>query len=433
MFSLSGTIWFIIILFGGAILLAICKGIIDGIGAPTFFLLISVIVAIVGAVLMANGNKYGIYVLLLGVILTIVLIAVFVHAVRKVNEQKSMDDIAKKEEERKRNLRAFYEQCQEAGVDSLSTESQKQRAVLFAREHGLDERNVEAILREQRLAIAQEARDAKAKEMKDALGEKDKARKEKYDRDAAEQKKMKTPYPHFGQEKRAAVWQEKIDACEEIIKSLTQEIDSLQQKRERIVGNAKFESKMDWAVAGGIGSAIGGAGAGVMAALEAQAENARVDQRNEAKAVQLLEYAKNSIILQQKAEAKKYEQEKMVREYKNEILVIRRKLVEAVDGDKLLDVLRISEATATPTQFSITVALKKKAMIFGDVPAVFDGTFWAHIYQEKEYVGSVRVVLPYEGVDTKKTVLTFDTSLGIDVKKPCYIEYEAEKIWFIEK
>jgi hypothetical protein len=170
-----------------------------------------------------------------------------------------------------------------------------------------------------------------------------------------------------------------------------------------------------------------------MAALEAQAENARVDQRNEAKAVQLLEYAKNSIILQQKAEAKKYEQEKMVREYKNEILVIRRKLVEAVDGDKLLDVLRISEATATPTQFSITVALKKKAMVFGDVPAVFDGTFWAHIYQEKEYVGSVRVELPYEGIGTKKTELVFDTSLGIDVKKPCYIEYEAEKIWFIEK
>lgn len=433
MFSLMGTIWFLIILFGGAILFAICKGLIDGIGFEKFSIAVGIITAIVGICFLLSGNT-----LVGGIIISVVLLITIICCVigskakKEAEEKHRIDEINRKEEEKKRNLRKFYEQCKKAGIDKLETESQKQRAILYAKEFGLDESDVATLIKGEIESIKAEKDAVKAKIAKEKSDKIEKQKSDKYKRDAAEQQKMKTAYPYFGQEKRIAVWQEKLDEVNNVISALEQEIEKWKNGREMAV-NSKFESKVDWAVAGGIGSAIGGAGAGVMAALDAQAENERVDQRNQEKAVRILEFAKNTIILQQEAEKKKQEQLKIRWEYEDKIKEIKMKLVDEIKIENPMDLLEIHDVKVTKTKFKMDVSLKEEAVIFGDVKAVIDGAFWAHIYQDKEYIGSVRVILPYDGFDTKISKISVDTSLGINPKKECYIEYEAEKFWFIEQ
>lgn len=433
MFSLMGTIYFLLILFGGAIVFAICKGLIDGMGFINFSIVVGVITAIVGICFLLSGNT-----LVGGIIISVVLLITIIFCIigskakKEAEETQRVNEIKRKEEEKKRNIRKFYEQCKKARIDKLETESQKQRAILYAKELGLDETDVATLIKDEIESIKAEKDAEKAKVAKEKSDKLEKQKSDKYKRDAAEQQKMKTPYPYFGQEKRIAVWQEKLEKVNEVIAALEQEIEKWKNGREMAV-NSKFESKVDWAVAGGIGSAIGGAGAGVMAALDAQAENERVDQRNQEKAVRILEFAKNTIILQQEAEKKKQEQLKIRWEYEDKIKEIKLKLVDEIRIDNPIDLLKMKNAEVTENSFNVEIALKKKAVIFGDVNAVIDGVFWAHIYQDKEYIGSVRVILPYDGVDTKASKISIDTSLGINPKKECYIEYEAEKLWFIEK
>ena len=56
---------------------------------------------------------------------------------------------------------------------------------------------------------------AKYENLEEKFDKIEKQKSDKYKRDTAEQQKMKTPYPYFGQEKRLAVWQEKLDEVKE--------------------------------------------------------------------------------------------------------------------------------------------------------------------------------------------------------------------------
>ena len=397
------------------------------------YLVILIVTLMVGIVLLIGGKTLaGVIVILAEAVVVGGFILIYKTIKKNEEKERRLNEIKRKEEEKSIAPRKFYEQCKAAGIETLATESQRQRAMLFAKNLHLDERDIENLLKKGEADFIEEenAKNAKIEQQKAAKLKKQQS--EKYKKDALEQSKMATPYPYFGQAKRASIWQEKVNECNKIIYSLDRDIQNTQSFRDQVV-NTEFESKVDWAVAGGIGSAIGGSGAGVMAALDAQAENQRIAQRNEQKAINALESAKNSIILEQHYNRKRNEQIKIRNEYQKKIDEINLKLVDEIHEKDPFEVLKLSKATITQTKAEIELSSQKEAVIFGDVEAVIDGTFWAHIYQEKNYIGSVRIILPIEGVDCNTVKISIDTSLGLDEKKPYYVEYETEKLWFIEK
>ena len=409
-----------------AIVLSIFLGFIKAVGLKNVILFMGTLTIIFGIVFLISGDYLVGGIAISAAVLVITIYFTILSRVKKKNEkQRQINEAKKIEQIKSQKPRKFYEQCKKAGVENLETESQRQRAKLIAKQLGLDENDIESLLKQQEQAIQEEVAKKQATKLK-------KEQSAKYDKDASEQLKMATPYPYFGQAKRASIWQEKVNECNKIIYSLDRDIQNTQSFRDQVV-NTEFESKVDWAVAGGIGSAIGGSGAGVMAALDAQAENQRIAQRNEQKAINALESAKNSIILEQHYNRKRNEQIKIRNEYQKKIDEINLKLVDEIHEKDPFEVLKLSKATITQTKAEIELSSQKEAVIFGDVEAVIDGTFWAHIYQEKNYIGSVRIILPIEGVDCNTVKISIDTSLGLDEKKPYYVEYETEKLWFIEK
>ena len=62
-------IYFLLIMFGGAILFAICKGLIDGMGFGNFCITLGVITGIVGVCFLLSGNT-----LVGGIIISVVLL-----------------------------------------------------------------------------------------------------------------------------------------------------------------------------------------------------------------------------------------------------------------------------------------------------------------------------------------------------------------------
>lgn len=325
----------------------------------------------------------------------------------------------------------FYNECKKLGIDTLASESQRRRAILVAQKHNIDECNIASVIAQQRDIIDRQIQREREQEQKELRKEKEQRRKEKYQSDAQEQQKMKIAYPFYGQEKRISHWKEKIDECRKIIAHLDMEIQQLEVAKNKTINSKFIEPKIDWAIAGGIGSAIGGAGAGVMAALEAQAQNVKIEQENEERTKRVMAAVTVRIQLQQIKERQKNEQIQILNDCQKKIEEIELKLIDEIDDP--LELLNIRRVIVTPTNFSAQLSLKEKAVIFGDVEAVLDGAIWAHIYQEKKYVGSVRVVFPYEGVGTSSATVCVDTSLGVDETKKCYVEYEAETLWLIEK
>ena len=417
------------ILFGVIIFFGFCVMIIEAIGFEKFSILLGVIASIIGIAFILSGNTF-VGILIIGSILLIRYIR-YVKASNKKEEaaeKHRVDEIKRKAEQERRNFKMFYEQCEKAGIVTLSTESQKQRAILYAKQYGIKEQNIEMVIKQQMQLIEW---GQKSELEKAAKAEADK-KSEKYKMDAAEQQKMKTPYPYFGQEKRIAVWQEKLNKCNEFIAALDHDIDLLKNKRNTILSSKFLESKVDVATISGFGSAIGGTGAGVIAALDAMAENEKIEKENEKAVKRVTNYATLSITEQQRLEALRTEQLSIRWKCQSEIKAIELKLVDEIKVKNPLALLKIKNAEVTENSFKIELSLKKEAIIFGDIKAVIDGAFWAHIYQEKDYIGSVRVILPYEGVSNKTAKVSVDTSLGIDPSKDCYIEYEPETLWFIE-
>jgi len=423
-------LYFFLIMFVGAIIVVVFKAL--G-GLKNFMTFVGFIAAIC----------LMFYLMIKSVILGFAFIAVFVllliigyKMANKDAERIKREKLIEEENERKRRNRAqFYDEYIKGGFNKKISESKQQRLLLLAQKYDIAENEIDDVIKAQRNLLDSEKKEAETKAAKEEADKIERAKQEKLARDTAEQQKMKTPYPYFGQEKKIAVWQEKLVEVNKRIAAFEEAIKDSEHNRTVALKSDyfKMESKVDPYVAGGIGSAIGGAGAGMMAAFDAMAQNAKTEIENENKAKLYLEYAKDSIILQKQFEEAKRLELKNRREYEKEIKEIKLKLVDEIKIENPMQLFKIHKSNVAENNFEIELSLKKKAIIFGDVKAVIDGAFWAHIYQEKDYVGSVRVILPYDGISNKKSTVCVETSLGINSEKDCYIEYEAETLWFIEE
>ena len=327
----------------------------------------------------------------------------------------------------------FISECKELGIIHLSTESQRQKAILVAKKYGIAENDVIKIIHEyfedeKQKQIAAE-KDAKRKAEEEAI----RIKEDKYRQDALVQQQMIKPYPYIGREKRINHLREELKRYSGTASYLRGEISKTDKMADIVFSSANIEKKTDWATMGGIASGIAGPAAGVVVASQIIAENEKIEARNK----QNLEYAFN---LSETVRSTSRSNRNALKSIEEQIESIHKKIEEAqlylVDErntDEVFEMLSINVNSVTEKLLQVSIKSKNKIKIFDDVDAVVDGTLWAHIYQEKEYVGSVRIILPFKGVTAAWSKIDTSTSLGIQSNLETVVEFEPEKLWLIEK
>lgn len=212
-----------------------------------------------------------------------------------------------------------------------------------------------------------------------------------------------------GREKRLQMLQDKL-----------QELESERDRPLMLPGEMLkagcFETKeVNWAIAGGIASAMGGLGAGIMVAIETEAENERMRQKNS-------EDFKNVLSACQTVYMQNFSK------YGSQIRALEEKIKEATearinesfDTDKCFELLNCTSKSAIDaTKKILSVWTTVEYQGDGNV----DGCLLATIFANKKAVGKTLLVLPLEGVSRYakvegKIVLPykFDEKTTYDIK-----------------
>ena len=318
----------------------------------------------------------------------------------------------------------FYKECKELNIDKLKNKSQYEKAKIIAKKYSISEDQIEKIISKEREAILKAETERAAR----------KAFKQQFEKDSKEQQKMLTKYPYFGAKKRAAKYDKKIEALNKKIKEIDEKISSFLYVKNDLANPSKItRSKQDWAISGGIASALAGPVAGIAVASQMIENNKKIEQQNREN-IRLA--AKCSVTSEIKISELKKERKKVlddIKDIEEEIKRINIQLVQGLNKETAIDLFEISNVELTKSNLTLFISLKQAQKIFDDVDAVIDGAFWAHIYQEKNYIGSVRVILPADGIDTKLVKISVSTSIGIDPDVDFQIEYETERLWLIER
>lgn len=319
----------------------------------------------------------------------------------------------------------FYEECKKYSITKLDTEAKKQKAILIGKKYNISENEIFEII--QKYNQIEEKQKAESKRQKE-----ESAKKELYDRHAKEQQKVAVPYNLFGAEKWIQPFLDEIDIKTKELDELYAKARSLGANLERY-NNPRLHKKQDWAITGGIASGIAGPAAGIAAAIDAQNKNASIERTNreiiEASSM-LSFYTQNQL---NGIKSTIHYTIKEIEALNEKIDKIELKLVEEKGFDEILQLLNITDVKITDRKVSIEATPDtEKLFIYGDTVAVIDGTFLLHIYQDYDYIGSVRIILPHKGISKKKRFVT-ETHLGIDLDKDCSYEIEVEKLWLIEK
>jgi len=168
----------------------------------------------------------------------------------------------------------------------------------------------------------------------------------------------------------------------------------------------------DWAVHGGIASAIAGPAAGVAVAADIQRKNAEIRESNAQLRQAANQFAQPLLLdnIKQKADAKR-----TVESLERELEETKNKLVEELPQDQLLSRLspqivetKTSETGAITATVSYTPAT---LMIYDTVKASIDGSFKVIIMDGERLAGEAYFTLPYGGSRYAKKLTSICTSL----------------------
>lgn len=319
-------------------------------------------------------------------------------------------------------LDKFFVECTLLGYDDFSVESNVARAKLLADKHGLQYPDGIERLYEQGLQEHKSISDAMAKIEFDELKEQEKILCDELNRYA----------DLYGKAKPIAILRDEKKRYEEVSKKYDNMSDV-------VTKNYSYNLKQregDWAIMGGIADALAGPGAGVATAMDIQSRNAQIRASNQ----QAFEYS--VLLLDQVQQQRFNELNKMVspEEVENEISKINEKLLADTAADEVLKLLEITDEIVTVSDtgaFIVTanVKLKKNAYIYGDVPAVADGTLVAHVFEDYTEIGKVNMVIPYKGVNSSEHSVKIQGMglTGAHGYKKQTVKFTAEKLWLIEK
>ena len=327
----------------------------------------------------------------------------------------------------------FICECKNLGIIDLSSEAQFQKAVLVGKKYGIAENDIKKTVEEYFIEEKRKEDVANEKADREAKEKAKKIKEEKYEREVKEQKRM-VDSPYFvGREKRIYGLKKILSEINESLSEIKSEISDLNELANAVRNSANIEKTNDWATYGGLAAGLAGPGAGVVIAAQTIAENEEIEARNAQNtryAHDLSEEIRKTAQYRTNGLNECMHDKKVVEE---EIEKASLALVDEGESSKIFEMLDIEIISVQEKRVNINIKSKESIKIFEEVDAVVDGTFWVHVYQQKEYVGSTRVELPLEGVDDTFSEIEQFTALGIDPNIKIDVELEPEKLWLIEK
>ena len=218
-------------------------------------------------------------------------------------------------------------------------------------------------------------------------------------------------------------------------KMLTDKMHELLEKAKLLDEGARMlmkstqQREKDWALWGGVADGIAGVGAGVMTALEIQTQNAQIRAENEARRAAALPayYNITNNASQNRSNASKIQKE---------LLLLREKLVSDMPAEDVFHKLRFENTSIEISEtgaftVSATVSPKEKLFIYGDVPAVADGTIIAHVFENGKEIGKAYMVLPVDGVSKQTGIIGMSLSEA-NIGQKHTIEFSADNLWLME-
>ena len=324
----------------------------------------------------------------------------------------------------------FYKALQQSKIKSLNTEFAFQKAVVVATDM-MNKANVPQKYHSVYLS------EEKLKELFES-GRKESARLSKEAQEAAlieEERKRTTPVEGkptkdveekieftrrictlTGLEKRKKMLELALASCKEEMRTISQRVYDLKNPdHSGVVAmtahliNASQEKPQSWGLAGGIASGIAGPAAGVMAASEVMAENARIERKNAAVREQYTNMAARILSTDHTREIEEYEKQYeqlscKVKSLEAALTELPLKVVFKDDKSVLKRHVNISDVSVQPTPSGVlSVSMWLKSNYVADVPdgvsVILDGSVRVDIFCDEVHVGVAHALLPIYGLE----------------------------------
>lgn len=311
----------------------------------------------------------------------------------------------------------FYAECVLAGIEDFTIQKNIEKAKLFATKYGfkLDKTTIEQLFEESKEAY--EGSVGRIRQLKENA---DKAKEQKEYKELYE--KLNAFSNLVGREKRTAMLESEISRLEKEKKAADSYKDML--------ARAGQQKERAWGWYGGIADGIAGPGAGIMAALQVEANNAEIRESNRMNMM-----AKMPMMMSISDQiAGKTNNIEALREKINET---QEKLIGEEASLEIYKKLKISPGIVSVMNdgahmVTTEIELPEDMHIYGDVAAVVDGTLKAHVYCGDEEISVINLVLPADGVQ-KNAVLQGMSLTGARKGEEYYVRYSEGNIFLIEK
>lgn len=258
------------------------------------------------------------------------------------------------------------------------------------------------------------------------IDEKEKSRlKSVRDEEKARQKEMTKYAEHIGRDK----W---ISMINEILIPLRK-----REKERRKAVDAAFklasmpgESEVNPYLAGGIASGLGGTGAGVIAAMDAERQNAAARERT----AQSQQYWRDMGVRLALSGP-----EVSVSSLEKELKKAETAAISDMPDDEVFEKLVISGGINVTETGAVEIVAKIELLapikVFGEVPTKVDGTIAANIYKGNRKMGTALLVLPRKGVayDGKSKTEVYGIYLGkADPNGEYSVKFAPHHLWVME-
>lgn len=326
-----------------------------------------------------------------------------------------------KEEKRLKSI-AFYDECINEGIHLCDNPKEIQKATLIAQRMNLEYKDITELF-------------IKAKQLKENMEQQKKeeemAREE--EREKAKDEILYTQLTRYakyvGREKRIAMLStvcEKYKESAETLESFSQAVWSASQLREE---------ESNWAVWGGIASAIAGPAAGMATALDIQAKTARKNAEIRAQNEKNKEVFASAI---NTSYMSAIEKRSMVQKAEDEIEKAKLKLVGDEPKEKCFERLKFNKTQISVTKsgsciIDTTVSVKPFS-IYDDVSAVVDGTIIAQVYDGDNMIGEAEMVFPVFGVGKDAKLTGISLFCGCSDDSSLYtVKFLPEHLWTMER
>ncbi len=319
-------------------------------------------------------------------------------------------------------LQDYYLACVDAGITSLSTAVERERALLVAKNSSKFNSLVDIYEESFNKGKIQHETTMKTQQNNQLSAEVEKAKQ-----DAVSARLQLEKYAEYiGRDKRVRMLDDEKHANIEAAKSY------------RKGGNDAFsigqQKELSWGLTGGIASGIAGPAAGLAAASHTQAKNVQIRQQNEQNKALVMP-------LVAKAFDKAFECDKKVETLQKSIEATKLKLVGDVAQEELLEHLQFADIESAFTAskalaFTVKVSLVSKVLIFDTVPALIDGTIKANFSQNGKDIGSALMSFPTYGIGPTIRSVTLKgicLSEEFDTSAPITVKYEPYHLWAMEK